>query len=68
MKTTEFVRSNKNHGAILNVDNAGLAAYKRNREVMRNIGTHEERLKKVENSLEDIKTLLTKILENGNNK
>lgn len=68
MKTTEFVRSNKNHGAILNVDNAGLAAYKRNREVMRNIGTHEERLKKVENSLEDIKTLLTKILENGTNK
>ena len=68
MKTNDFIRSNQNHGAILNIDNSGLAAYKRNREVMRNIGTHEERLKKVENTLEDIKTLLTKILENGTNK
>lgn len=64
----EFIRSDKNSGAVLNRDNSGLAAYKRNREVMRNIGTHEERIKKIESSLDDIKGLLTKLIENGNNK
>lgn len=68
MKTADFVRSEQNKGAILNVDNSSLAAYKRNREIMRNMRTHEERLQKVENSLEDIKGLLLKLLENGNNK
>jgi len=68
MKTKEFERSNMNPGAILNVDNSGLAAYKRHREVMRNVITHEERIKKIESSLEDIKDLLVKIVENGNNK
>ena len=65
---SEFIRSDKNSGAVLNRDNSGLAAYKRNREVMRNIGTHEERIKKIESSLDDIKGLLTKLIENGNNK
>jgi len=64
----EFIRSDKNSGAVLNRDNSGLAAYKRNREVMRNVGTHEERIKKIESSLDDIKGLLTKLIENGNNK
>ena len=64
----EFIRSDKNSGAVLNRDNSGLAAYKRNREVMRNIGTHEERIKKIESSLDDIKTMLTKILESGKDK
>lgn len=64
----DFVRSEKNSGAILNVDNSGLANYRRQREIMRNVSTHDERLKKVESSLDDIKGLLTKLLENGNNK
>jgi hypothetical protein len=68
MKTKEYERSNVNPGAIVNVDNSGLAAYRRQREVLRNIGTHEERIKKIESSLDDIKGLLVKILENGNNK
>ena len=63
-----FIRSDRNSGAVINRDNSGLAAYKRNREVMRNIGTHEERIKKIESSLDDIKGLLTKLIENGNNK
>ena len=64
----EFVRSDKNPGAVLNKDNSGLAAYRRQREIMRNVGTHEERIQKIESSLDDIKNLLTKLLENGNNK
>ena len=62
------MRSNNNPGAILNVDNSGLSAYKRQRDIMRNMNTHEERIKNIESSLDDIKGLLTKLLENGNNK
>mgnify|MGYP003335868525 FL=1 len=68
MKTKDFVRSENNPGAILNVDNSGLAAYRRQRSIMRNVGTHEERIQKIESSLDDIKDLLTKLLENGKNK
>ena len=68
MKTKEFNRLETNPGAIINVDNSGLSAYRRQREIMRNIGTHEERIKNIESSLDDIKGLLTKLLENGNNK
>ena len=68
MKTKEYQRSETNPGAILNTDVSGLAAYRNQRQILRNVSTHEERLKKVENSLDDIKNLLTKILENGTNK
>lgn len=63
MKTTEFIRQESNPGAILNVDNSGLEAYKRQREIMRNVGTHESRIQSIENSLEQIKGMLIKILE-----
>jgi len=68
MNKDGFKRSEKNPGAILNVDNSGLAAYRKQREIMRNVGTHEERIQKIESSLEDIKGLLVKLIENGNNK
>lgn len=68
MKTKDFVRTENNPGALVNVDNSGLSAYRRQREIMRNVGTHEERIKKIENTLDDIKSLLVKVLENGNNK
>ena len=58
-----FIRSDRNSGAILNKDNSGLAAYRKQREIMRNVSTHEERLKKVESSLDDIKNMLIKVLE-----
>lgn len=58
-----FVRSNTNSGAVLNVDNAGLEAYRRNREVMRKVYTHEDRLVKVEETMNDVKMLLEKLLE-----
>ncbi len=58
-----FVRSNTNPGAVLNTDNAGLEAYRRNRETMRKVYTHEDRLLKVEETMNDVKTLLEKLLE-----
>ena len=65
MKTTEFIRQETNPGAILNIDNSGLGAYKRQREIMRNVGTHEERIKCIETSLDEIKNMLVKLLNQG---
>lgn len=68
MKTKEYERQENNPGALINVDNSGLSAYKRQREIMRSVGTHEQRIQNIESSLDDIKSLLTKLLENGSNK
>lgn len=65
METKEYVRQKNNQGALLNVDNAGLSAYKRQREVMRNVSTHEERIKKIESSIDEVKNLLLQLVENG---
>ena len=51
MKTKDFIRAEDNPGVILNVDNSGLSAYRRQREIMRNVSTHEERIKKIENNI-----------------
>lgn len=67
MKSKEFVRSETNPGAIINVDNAGLAAYRRQREIMRNVGTHEDRIKQIENDIGEVKNLLRQLVD-GNNK
>jgi hypothetical protein len=68
MKTKDFVRLKDNKGALVNVDNSGLDAYRRQRELMRNLSTHEDRIKNIESSLDDIKSMLIKVLENGTNK
>lgn len=68
MKTKDFVRQENNHGALLNVDNSGLTAYKRQRELLRNMGSQEERIKKIENNIEEVKTLVLQLIENRNNK
>ena len=62
METKEFVRSRTNPGAILNVDNAGLQSYKRHREILRNVGTHEDRIKKIENDIGEVKDLLRQLV------
>jgi hypothetical protein len=66
MKTNEFIRSPKNHGAILNVDNESLQAYKRQRKLMRNLGSQEERISKIESDIGEVKDLLKQMLEKGN--
>lgn len=65
METKEFIRQQNNKAALLNVDNTGLAAYKRQREVMRNVSTHEERIKKIESNIDEVKSLLMQLIENG---
>ena len=67
MKTKDFIRAEDNPGVILNVDNSGLSAYRRQREIMRNVSTHEERIKKIENNIEEVKSLLLQLVENGKN-
>jgi len=62
MKSKDFVRSESNPGAILNVDNAGLQSYKRHREILRNVGTHEDRIKKIENDIGEVKDLLRQLV------
>jgi|688.fasta_scaffold375132_2 hypothetical protein len=62
MKTKEFVRSENNPGAILNIDNSGLQAYKRHREILRNVGTHEDRIKKIESDIGEVKELLQQLV------
>jgi hypothetical protein len=65
METKEYIRQKNNPGALLNVDSTGLAAYKRQREIMRNVTTHEDRIKKIESSIDEVKNLLLQLVENG---
>lgn len=65
METKDYIRQKTNPGALLNVDNTGLSAYKRHREVMRNVSTHEDRIKKIESSIDEVKNLLLQLVENG---
>ena len=66
MKTKEFMRQETNPGALINVDNSGLAAYKRQREVLRNINTQEQRIEKIESTLDEIKNLLVQLAKTEN--
>ena len=49
-------------GAILNVDNAKLAAYKKQKAYMEDRSKDGERLNRVENDLNEIKNLLQALL------
>lgn len=58
LKTKDYKRQNNNSAALLNVDNTALASYKQNRENMRKLGGVNERMDKIEESIEEIKELL----------
>lgn len=49
-------------GAVLNVDNAKLEAYKKQKMAMEQSRMTTERLKKVENDINDIKKLLQQLV------
>jgi hypothetical protein len=59
----DFVRSETNKGAILNVNNEALTAYKRAREIRWKTEEQGKKIDKVEEELSEIKILLQKILE-----
>lgn len=63
MKTKDFIRQPSNPGAILNVDNSGLQAYKRQRELMRRNINNDSRIEKLETEMSDIKEKLDLILK-----
>lgn len=68
METKEFIRQKNNQGALLNVDYSGLKNYKNKRNMLATVKNQEERIDRLESSLEEIKGLLVKILETGNNR
>lgn len=68
METKEFIRQNNNKGALINIDTPGLKNYKSKRNMLAAVKNQEERIDRLESSLEEIKGLLVKILETGNNK
>ena len=55
-------------GAILNVDNAKLQAYKRQKRVMGNQADTKQRLDQLEGDVTEIKDMLSKLLELVSNK
>jgi hypothetical protein len=59
----DYIRSKTNSGAMLNTDNDSLLAYKRQRNLMRNVGSQTERINKMENDINEVKVLLQQLLE-----
>lgn len=50
-------------GAILNVDNSKLEAYKKQKQVLENNMRNTERISKVETDLNEIKEMLSQLLK-----
>lgn len=61
----EFVRQENNPGALLNIDTSGLEQYKSSKKTMKTLKEHEERIKYLESSLEELSKSLNKLLEVG---
>lgn len=63
MKTKEFIRQQNNPGALLNIDNAGLQAYKNNKKTSMTLRIHEEKIKVLEKNIEELQQFLAKNLK-----
>lgn len=50
-------------GAVLNVDNAKLEAYKKRKSLMEANNKNAERINKVENDIQEIKEMLSQLLK-----
>ena len=59
----EGIVKDPNSGAILNVDNRKLSAYKKQKQMMIDNMRNAERMQKVENDLEEIKNMLNQLLK-----
>jgi hypothetical protein len=59
----EGIVKDPNSGAILNVDNRKLSAYKKQKQMMIDNMRNAERIQKVENDLEEIKNMLSQLLK-----
>jgi len=52
-----------NNGAILNVDNSALEAYRRQNQMLNDQKSTKERIEKLENDIGDIKDMLQQLLK-----
>jgi hypothetical protein len=59
----EGIVKDPNSGAILNVDNRKLSAYKKQKQMMIDGMKNAERIQKVEQDLEEIKNMLGQLLK-----
>jgi hypothetical protein len=59
----EGIVKDSNSGAILNVDNKKLSAYKKQKHMMIENMKNAERIQKVESDLEEIKNMLGQLLK-----
>lgn len=50
-------------GAVLSVDNARLEAYKKQKNAMNMVNDNNERIIKVENDIQEIKSMLNQLLQ-----
>lgn len=60
--STEFIRSEKNPGAIINKDMTALEAYRKQREIFRQNSNLNERVTNLEKSLNRIEQLLEQMV------
>lgn len=58
METKEFIRQKNNPGALLNIDSDALENYKNKKKMFKTLSIHEEKIKMLEKSLEELKELL----------
>lgn len=68
MITKEYKRQRSNPGALINVDYEGLEQYRNKRKMKITLKEQEQKIAKLESSVEEIKGMLIKLLEAGNNK
>lgn len=59
----DFVRQETNRGAILNTNNEGLANYRRQREIMLQALDNNKKIEKIQNDLDELKSMLQKIID-----
>jgi hypothetical protein len=55
-------------GAVLNVDNEALSAYRKKKAAFSAVKTNNDRLEQLENDISDIKSLLQELLLKSQNK
>lgn len=68
VEDNENLRRDKNTNAVLNVDNSGLVAYRKQREQLKKMKHSASKIEKLESDVQEIKSLLLKLLDREDNK
>lgn len=62
----EGLVKDKESGAVLNIDNAKLEAYKKKKQYNENFSKDREKIKRLENDINEIKNLLHQLIKSKN--